>query len=94
MLAPTVCQTYDGREGPSRSEPDAMAMKRLYNAMLKNAMAMKRCYDAMERCHDAMPLLFIESYHRFIAIAPGSERDGPSRPSYKHNYYLCSIGLP
>ena len=30
---------YDGREGPSRSEPDAMAMKRWYNAMLKKRIA-------------------------------------------------------
>ena len=51
---------YDGREGPSRSEPDAMAME--------------RCYDAMERCYDAMRFLMIASYHRFIAIASGSER--------------------
>ena len=75
---------YDGREGPSRSEPDAMAMKRwcdamlknamamkrCYDAMLKNAMAMKRCYDAMELCYDAMRFLTIASYHRFITSSP------------------------
>ena len=65
---------YDGREGPSRSEPDAMAMERCYDAMERCYDAMERCYDAMERCYDAMRFFMIASYHRFIAIASGSER--------------------
>ena len=31
---------YDGRKGQSRSQPDAMAMKRFYDVMVKKAMTM------------------------------------------------------
>ena len=42
-------ELYDGREGPSRSEPDAMATERCYDAMLKITMAMELWHDVMAK---------------------------------------------
>ena len=42
-----VRRACEGREGPWRSEPNAMAVGRCQDAMLKNAMATVRCYDAI-----------------------------------------------
>ena len=77
FVTQSTSASYDGREGPSHSERDAMAMVRCYDATLKSAMAMGRCYDAMlksamamERCYDANMYVRFLASHRSIAPPP------------------------